>query len=72
MRLIILIIVSTPTSLLTSTPSNSSNTSSSTLDLPTRALPIFEKKLSFDFSSPLSRVSFFFLENRPNAMREIG
>src|SRR5215203_1801353 len=59
-------VVSTPTSDDTRTSSRLSSTSSSIVDLPTRALPSFEKKLSFVFSNPLSRVSFFSLENHPN------
>ena len=61
--LIILIVVATPTSLLTNTSSRSSKTSSSTVDLPATALLILERKVVLDFSSPLSKVSFFSLEN---------
>jgi len=58
----ILTVVLIPTSLETKTSSNSSRTSSSTLDLPITALPNFEKKLDLDFSKPLLSVCFFSLE----------
>ena len=47
----------------TNTSSNSSSTSSSTVDFPTTALLSLLKNDAFDFSSPLSRVSFFSGEN---------
>ena len=62
-RSMILIVVATPTSLETNTSSRSSSTSSSTLLLPATAFPNLFRKLVFDFSNPLSRVSFFSLEN---------
>ena len=63
MRLIILRVVFTPTSLDTNTSSRLSKTSSSTLDFPATALPNLSKKLDFVFSNPLSKVSFFYDEN---------
>src|SRR5690606_22235840 len=60
---IILSVVFTPTSLETRTSSRLSNTSSSTLLLPATALLSLSKKEVLDFSSPLSSVSFFSLEN---------
>ncbi|MNX47867.1 hypothetical protein D3C86_784320 [compost metagenome] len=56
-------VVFTPTSEATSTSSKLSKTSSSTLDFPATALLNFEKKVVFVFSRPLSKVSFFSLEN---------
>src|SRR5690554_427327 len=63
MRSIIFNVVSTPTSDVTKISSSSSSTSSSTFDFPATARVIFEKKLTFVFSRPLSRVSFFPLED---------
>src|SRR5690554_3062211 len=60
---IILRVVLTPTSLETKTSSRLSRTSSSTLLFPATALLNFSKKEVFVFSNPLSRVSFFSLEN---------
>jgi hypothetical protein len=55
--------VFTPTSELISTSSNSSKTSSSTLDFPATALDSLLKKEVLDCSNPLSKDSFFFEEN---------
>src|SRR5688572_902215 len=63
MRVMILRVVSTPTSELTRISSRLSKTSSSTLDFPAMAFVNFEKKVVFDFSRPLSKVSFFSDEN---------
>src|SRR5690606_4271309 len=62
-RLIIFKVVFTPTSLETRISSRLSNTSSSTLLFPATALLSLSKKEVLDFSSPLSRVSFFSFEN---------
>src|SRR5690606_21877117 len=56
-------VVFTPTSLETSISSRLSKTSSSTLLFPATALLSLSKKEVFVFSSPLSSVSFFSLEN---------
>ena len=58
--LIILRVVSTPTSDATKISSKLSKTSSSTLDLPATAFDNLSKKLDFDFSKPLSKNFFFF------------
>ena len=65
-RLIILSVVSTPTSEVIKTSSRLSRTSSSTFDLPTTARPNFLNTLSFVFKSPSSRFSFFLLLKPPN------
>ena len=59
-------VVSTPTSDEISTSSRLSSTSSSTFDFPTIALANFLKTLSFVFSRPLSKDSFFAFPNKPN------
>ena len=64
-RSIIFSVVSTPTSELINTSSRLSSTSSSTLDLPTTARESFLKTLSFVFSNPLLRFSFFSLVKIP-------
>src|SRR5690606_32864420 len=56
-------VVFTPTSLETRISSRLSKTSSSTLLFPATALLSLSKKEVLDFSSPLSSVSFFSLEN---------
>ena len=61
--LIILRVVSTPTSEAIKTSSRSSKTSSSTLDFPATTFVNLPKKLALDFSNPLSKVSFFSFEN---------
>src|SRR5690606_29409689 len=63
-RLIIFKVVFTPTSDDIKTSSRSSNTSSSTFDFPATALDSLSKKDVFDFSNPLSSVSFFSDENK--------
>ena len=60
-RDIIFNVVSTPTSAEISISSNSSRTSSSTLDLPTKVFDILENMFSLVLDNPLSRVSFFSL-----------
>jgi len=55
-------VVSTPTSEAIKTSSKLSKTSSSTLDFPATAFVNLPKKLSLDFSNPLSKVSFFLLK----------
>ncbi|MNQ96851.1 hypothetical protein D3C85_1124720 [compost metagenome] len=60
---IIFKVVFTPTSEATRISSRLSKTSSSTLDFPATALLNFEKKVVFDFSRPLSKVSFLSVEN---------
>ena len=60
---IILRVVSTPTSEEIKISSKLSRTASSTLDFPATAFDSLVKKLDFDFSNPLSRISFFSLEN---------
>tara|TARA_B110000914_G_scaffold73015_1_gene63986 strand:- start:367 stop:624 length:258 start_codon:yes stop_codon:yes gene_type:complete len=55
-------VVATPTSEETNISSKLSRTASSTLDFPATALDNLLKKLDLDFSSPLSKVSFFSLE----------
>ena len=55
--------VATPTSEETNISSKLSRTASSTLDFPATALDNLLKKLDLDFSSPISKVSFFSLEN---------
>ena len=61
---IIFKVVFTPTSEEISISSNSSNTSSSTLLLPTITLEILLKKDELVFSKPLSRDCFFCLEKK--------
>ena len=58
MRLMMLRVVSTPTSLVTRTSSSSSRTSSSTLLLPATARASLPKNDSLVFSRPRSRFSF--------------
>ena len=60
---IIFKVVATPTSEATKISSKLSKTSSSTLDFPATAFDNLFKKLDFDFSNPLSKVSFFSFEN---------
>src|SRR5690554_4439123 len=66
MRWIILRVVSTPTSELMSISSSSSNTSSSTLDLPTTTRASFCRTLSLVLDKPWSSLSFFALLKTPN------
>ena len=60
---IIFKVVFTPTSEATKTSSKLSKTSASTVDFPATAFDSLSKKLVFVFSKPLSKVSFFCLEN---------
>ena len=60
--LMILSVVSTPTSDAIKTSSKLSKTSSSTLDFPATAFVNLPKKLSLDFSKLLSKVSLFSFE----------
>jgi len=60
-RAIIFNVVSTPTSDDIKISSRLSRTSASTVVLPMITFAIFEKKLSFVFSNPLSKSSFFSL-----------
>ena len=65
-RSMILSVVSTPTSLVISTSSRSSNTSSSTFDFPATARASLSNTLVFVFCRPLSSVSFLSLLKNPN------
>ena len=70
MRLIILRVVSTPTSDIISTSSRLSSTSSSTTVFPATARAILESTLVLVFSRPLSSTSFLsFVKNENNPIK---